>query len=190
MTKGVRMKKYAIILLTALFIFGCAGKPKDKKVLVKVNNYEITPEEFEEEFKESAYARNDTLESRKEFLNLLVNRKLILQDAQSKNLDKDRDFLKMIEKFWEQSLLKLALDKKSKEIAGLAQVSDKAIEEAYQKMLKEGKTDKTYEQMYNQIKWEIIREKETQLMDEWIERLREKSNIKVNYELLKQGKSR
>lgn len=180
------MRKYIIFLSVLMLITGCSSRPKERHILAKINNYEITPEEFEAEFKESAYGRNNTLESRQEFLNLLINRKLILQDAQVKDLDKDRDFLKMIEKFWEQSLLKLALEKKTKEIAGLAMVSDKTIEETYQKMLKEGKTDKTYDQMYNQIKWEITKLKETQALSDWMEGLRKKAQVKVNYNLLKQ----
>lgn len=116
------MKNKMIILLAVMFIAGCACPlPKDEKVLAKINNYEITPEEFEEQFKESPYARDNTLEARKDFLKVLIGRKLILQDAQAKGLDKEKEFLKMIERFWEQSLLKLALQTKSQEIALSAQ---------------------------------------------------------------------
>ncbi len=179
------MRKYFIILLLSVFVLGCQNQPKNKVVLAKVNNYEITQQEFEEEFKDSSFGRVDTLESRKEFLNTLINRKLILQEAQKKGLDKDKAFLKMIEKFWEQSLLKLALDKKSKEIAGSAIVSDKKIEEAYQRMLKNGKTDKTYDQMYNQIKWDILKLKESKAMNDWVNDLHKKADIKIDYGLLK-----
>ncbi len=108
------MKKNLIVLIFALFIFGCASKPQAKKeVLAKVNNYEIAKEEFDEEFKMSGYGRVDTPESKGDFLNNLINRKLILQDAQKKGLDKDKSFLKMIENFWEQSLLKKSRDKRN-----------------------------------------------------------------------------
>lgn len=180
------MKKYYLaILFLSLFILGCQNKPKDKTILAGINNYKITQQEFEEEFKDSSFGRVDTLESREEFLNALINRKLILEDAQKKGLDKDRAFLRMIEKFWEQSLLKLALDRKSKEIAGSAIVSDKKIEEAYQRMLKEAKTDKTYDQMYNQIKWDILKLKESKAMNDWVNDLRKKADIKIDYGLLK-----
>lgn len=180
------MKRNLIILLSALIIFGCNSKAQTKKeILVKVNNYEITKEEFEQEFKDSSFGRTDTPESRKEFLDNLINRKLILQDAEAGGLDKEPGFLKMIERFWEQSFLKLALDKKTKEIAGAAFVSDKVVEETYEKMRKEGKTDKTYDQMYNQIKWEITKLKETQMLNNWMSGLRNKAEIKVNEDLLK-----
>lgn len=180
------MKRNLIILVSVLFVLGCSSKAQTKKViLAKVNNYEITKEEFEQEFKNSPYGRVDTLESKKEFLQNLINRKLILQDAEAKGLDKEEGFLKMIERFWEQSLLKLALDKKTKEIAGAAFVSDKTVEEAYQNMYKDGKTDKTYDQMYNQIKWEITKLKEAQMLNNWMSGLRNKAEIKVNESLLK-----
>ena len=180
------MKKYLSFLLIAIFAAGCCPMPKEKKeTLAKINNYEISRAEFEQEFLSSSFARADTLESRKEFLENLINRKLILQDAQKTGLDKAKSFLKMIERFWEQSLLKLTLDVKTKEIAGAAFVSDKEIEEAYNKLQKEGKADKAYEQMYKQLKWEITRSKESQAMAEWVARLRRQADIKVNEQLLK-----
>lgn len=181
------MKKYFILLL-ALFVLGCQGKPEDKIVLAKINNYEITLDEFGEEFNESSYAADATAESKEDFLNNLINRKLILQDAQKKGLDKDKSFLKMIERFWEQSLLKLAIDKKTKEIAGSVMVHDKEIDEAYNNMPQEVRAAKPYESMYQQIKWQLTRDKESQLLNDWIAQLHKKSEIKVNYDLLKQGK--
>ncbi|RKY38357.1 MAG: hypothetical protein DRP76_04600 [Candidatus Omnitrophota bacterium] len=180
-------RKYLIISFLILSIFGCRGKIEEKRVVIRVNNYEITEEEFEKEFKKSPLGRVDTLEAREEFLNNLIDRKLILQQAQKEGLDKERNFLKLIESFWEQSLLKIALDKKSKEIAGSVYVSDEAIEARYKEMLKEGKTDKPYEEIYSQIKWELMKEKESKMMDKWLEELRKKAKIEINYDLLKKG---
>ncbi|MFH1397614.1 MAG: hypothetical protein ABIH27_03585 [Candidatus Omnitrophota bacterium] len=119
------MKNNIIFLLTILLIAGCGCPlPKDKKVLAKINNYEIGLDEFQAQFLASPYSKDNTPETRKGFLKMLIGRKLILQDAQAKGLDKENDFLKMIERFWEQSLLKLALDRKSQEIAGSVGVKD------------------------------------------------------------------
>lgn len=178
------MKKSLIILLSLVCIFGCGKQDKDKAVIAKVNNYEVTRGEFEEAFRGSNLSGIDSVESRKEFLNNLISQKLILQDAQRKALDKDKSFLKMIEKFWEQSLLKLALDRKSKEIAGSVSVSDKEIETAYNKMSKEGKAGKPYGEMYKQIKWELVQAKQTQAMNDWIAALNKEADIEVNCDLL------
>ncbi len=178
------MKRIIIFIAISMILIGC-GKQSKSEVLAKINNYEISPQEFEEEFKTSPYAKVNTIESRKEFLNNIVNRVLILQDAQRNNLDKSKNFLKMIQRFWEQSLLKLALDKKSQEIAGSMQILDKNVEEVYKRLAAEGKTTKTYDQMYKQIKWEITKAKETQSMNDWINQLNKNADIKIDYDLLK-----
>ena len=177
------MKKYPYLLFLLLFLLGCSRQP-EKQILVKINDYEITKGEFDTEFKQSAFGRNDTPESRREFLSSLIDRKLILQDAQQQGLDKNASFLKMIERFWEQSLLKLTLDEKSQLIANSAVVNELEIKDAYQKLIKEGKTDKSYEQMYKQIKWELARQKGSQMMNNWIASLRKKARIKINSYLL------
>ena len=125
------MRKYLIITLAVLMIAGCKCQAKDKQILARINNYEITKQEFLEEFKDSAYGVSDTEESRKSFLENLINRKLILQDAQRQGLDKDSAFLKSIERFWEQSLLKVMLDKKSKDISLLKGAVKKEAVNAY-----------------------------------------------------------
>jgi len=179
------MKRYYVILLV-LAILGCTQhKPKaNDKIIVKVNNYEISLKEFQEDFKASSFGRVDTLDSRKEFLDNLINRKIILYEAHKQNLDKEEGFLKMIEKFWEQSLLKLALERKIKDIANSTQVSDKMIEDAYNKLLKDNQADQPYDQMYQKIKWDITKLKEAQVLNEWIVKLRKQSNLKINYDLL------
>ena len=119
------MRKYLIIVLAVLMIAGCKCQAKDRQILAKINNYEITKQEFEEEFKNSGFSVSDTEESRKSFLENLINRKLVLQEAQRLGVDKDKAFLKSIERFWEQSLLKVMLDKKSKDISMLKEGADK-----------------------------------------------------------------
>lgn len=114
--------------MLSTFIVGCARCDKPKDVAVKINNYEISISEFEQEFKDSSFSRFDTAQSRKDFLDNLVNRILIVQDAQKKGLDNDPQFLKVVEKFWIQSLLKLALENKSKELSASCSGSDKELQ--------------------------------------------------------------
>jgi len=176
------MKKIIALLVIFGLIFGILllkGKKKED-YLVKINDYTITMQKFEKDFKDSAYATNDTPESRSEFLNGLIKRKLILQDAQTKGLDKDKEFLMMIERFWEQSLLQRAINEKNKEISSSVNVSDKAIEDEYKKLQREGKADKPYGQMYSQIKWSLKRAEESKAMQSWIAELYKNANIKMS----------
>ena len=179
------MKRQVVVLLLGVFVLGCgADRAPKAPVLVRVNDYEITGEEFELDFRNSRYAAIGTPQARREFLDNLINRKLMLQDAQARGLDKDPAFLKAIEKFWEQSLLKIYLDQKTTEIAEAAAVDDKAVEAAYTRMSQEARAGRSYLELYPQIKWEIAKAREAKLMNEWIARLRRGAQIQVNEPLL------
>ena len=182
------MKNLLFVFMIPAFLVGCTRYDKPKDVAIKINNYEMSKAEFEHEFKDSTFGRYDTAESRKEFLDNLIFKILIVQDAQKNNLDNDPQFIKMIEKFWVQSLLKLTLDNKFKEFVASASVSDKAVEEAYQKMVKDGKTTKTYDEMYQEIKWDITKAKESQMMNRWLKQLHDNANIRINKDSLLKDK--
>ena len=67
------------------------------------------------------------------FLDNLITRKLILQEAQKMGLDRKKEFLKAIENFWEKSLLKIMVDEKTDEIFTDITVTDEEVEESYAK---------------------------------------------------------
>lgn len=185
-------KIYSMFLLLAfLLVSGCCQNPYtdiDKNTVVSINNYNITRDEFEKDFKTSVYGKTDTPESRRDFLNSLIGRKLILQYAQKEGFDKEKSFLRMIERFWEQSLLKIALDKKTREIAAASSVTDDEVRMTYDTMLKESKVAGSYDSAYKRIKWELIRAKETKLMNDWIAEMRGKARIGVNDDILNEKK--
>jgi hypothetical protein len=178
-------------ILSAIFLIIIVGiviklstVKQQEDYVVKINNYTISKQEFIEEFQASAFAKNSTTESRREFLDLLIQRKLVLQDAQAKGLDKDKEFLKSIERFWEQSLLKRAVDKKSQEVTGSIFIPDSAVETVYNRLKSEGKADKPYDQMYKQIKWSLTQFQESQAVKKWIAELYKKAQIKINPDLV------
>ena len=155
----IRRSVLFLFLIGALLsVSGCGPRsgsdesPGDSPV-VTVNNYTITKDEFESEFKNSSFASVDTPESRQNFLNTLVDRKLLLQYAQPEGLDKEQAFLKTIEKFWEQSLLKVALDRKTREMESQSQ------EEA--------------------LNWEDKIALEAKMMNDWMNELRKNARIVI-----------
>jgi len=177
--------KPAIVVLFCLALVGCGTSVPPKQVVVTVNDYVVTIDEFEQGFAQSAYAAgDDKAQARREYLDTLINQKLILQDAQKKNLDKDRAFLRSIERFWEQSLLTVAIGVKTKEIGGSFQVPEDQVRKLYDQMVKEGLTAKTYEEMYPQIRWQAARQMEAQMLGSWMDGLRRDARIKINESLL------
>jgi len=96
-------------------ILGCQSRESGQQIVARVGSYVITQHEFEEAYKNSAYGRDHNLFYRSAFLKNMINQKLILLDAERRGLDRDPQFLKMIESFYQQSLLTTALQEKTKE---------------------------------------------------------------------------
>ena len=121
-----------------------------------------------------------TEEGREEYIDRLLEKEILLQEAQRQGLDREKDFMKTIEHYWEQALLRLLLEKKSKEIIGAIHVYDNEIEEYYR-----GSGEPlSLSEVRRDIKDAIRQEKETEAMNNWIEELRGKSQIKINRDLL------
>ena len=107
--------RFVIGAVILAFVLGCQPREPQQGVVARVGSYVITQNEFEEAYKNSAYGREHNIFYRSEFLKNMINQKLILLDAEKHGLDRDPQFLKMIENFWQQSLLTYALQEKTKE---------------------------------------------------------------------------
>jgi len=116
------MNRILSCLSLVVFICGCFTPMAQKeKVVAKVDNYSITQEEFDEAYANSPHSTVSPIQSRQDFLNNMINQKLILLDAQAHGLDKNKEFLKMVENFWQQSLLTMALKEENNEGVNLDQ---------------------------------------------------------------------
>ena len=72
------MKRFAIFLILAVFLIaGCGVKPASPTA-IKVNDIEISADEFEESFKDSSYT------TKQNFLESFISRLLILKEAERK----------------------------------------------------------------------------------------------------------
>lgn len=97
-----------LALLLAAFS-ACSDKPEDStKALAIINGKEITASEFDlrwsqlPEFARKTYAGQD---GRKKFLEELITRELLLQEARKRGLDRDRALVERVERFKERSVL-------------------------------------------------------------------------------------
>ena len=180
--------KYWALIICLVFVLGCQHKPPVEKVVAKIGDYVITQEEFEDAFKSSSFGIQDSAESRQVFLDNMINQKLIILDARAKGLDKNKDFLHMIQNFWEQSLLTVALREKSKEInSGTVQISSQEVQTVYDQMFKDGRVDKSLNDVYPQIQSMLTRQKESEKFNQWVKDLRQKTTVEIHQEYLKPG---
>jgi hypothetical protein len=181
----MKIMPHVALLFLFTFVIGCAQKDPGKQALARINNYEISKEEFEQEFKASIFGAKDTPGARREFLNHLINQKLILQDAQENGLDRTRGFLGAIENFWEQTLLRTALEQKIEKLAGSFSVTEQEVRSLYNRRLESGFFNTTYDNAAPMLRREISRNKETQALSAWIDKLHSKAKVEINEGLLK-----
>jgi peptidyl-prolyl cis-trans isomerase C len=131
------MKNNKLFLVVAsaillLFAVSCNKvKPLKEKELVRINDRVITLEEFEQEMEQLPLSLKTlmvTEEGRKDFLQKLIERELLLQEGVTKGFDKDREVLSKVEHF-KQGLIIEALTEKL--CAGKDEISDKEVETYY-----------------------------------------------------------
>ncbi|OGX27453.1 MAG: hypothetical protein A3F87_03905 [Omnitrophica WOR_2 bacterium RIFCSPLOWO2_12_FULL_51_24] len=104
-----------LIAAFALSVCGCTEKGPKKEVIATIGDYSLYKEDFLSEL--SLYPpeyRNKI--PKEQLLNDIIEKKILLLEAQRQGLDRNPEFMKMVERFWEQSLLRSLLNKKSEEI--------------------------------------------------------------------------
>jgi hypothetical protein len=174
--------RFIIIGLSLIAISGCAKKKESETIAIRVNDFIMSVGEFREELKDSGYSLQR--DAKQQLLEDVINRKLLLQEAERMGLDKEKGFLREIEHFWEKTLLKRILDRKSNEFAVGVSVNEDEVRVRYDQMTKEGMADKSFEELYDHIKWQILREKQTRAFNNWLKELRNQARIEIDKELL------
>lgn len=94
--------------------------PPVKNIALSINRKHITQEEFD-----ARLAAVHALD-RQDFINSLIVKELMIQDAQKEGIDKDEAFRRSIQEYYEQSLVKQVMDKKNKSLK--VAISDSEID--------------------------------------------------------------
>ena len=179
------------ILLLFLSANGCGKsqtKPKDSKILVKINNYELTTEDFRDEIRLTAHNKElpaDLQEAKEKLLDEIIMKKVLLQEAQRQHFDKDRAFTKEIERYWEQALLKRLINKKMTELSRQIIVKDSEVRDEYERLSREaGGKIGAFDSQEAEIKGDIYNRKMQALFEDWLKKLKTGSDVKVYKENL------
>lgn len=189
----MRYKKLLFILplFMILAISGCGKKQpaEEKKLVAMINNYEITVEDFQDDANlmlSKKYPAGDAEKAKDDLLEEMITKKMLLQEAQAKNFDKDKAFMKEIERYWEQALLKLLIREKTREFLQQMSVKDDEISKEYERMkVEEGKSVEPYEKALPMIRSEIKRRKVAEAFSQWVSGIRDRAKIKIYKENLK-----
>ncbi len=131
------MRKVVVLMLIVPLLFAfvaCAKKEGQKgSDLAKVGNVTITQAELEREIKNLPDFAQKIFEGsggKERFLNELVKKELLYQEALKKGLDKNTEYLKKVEDFKKITLIGQLLEK---EIESKAKVTDQDVKDYYEK---------------------------------------------------------
>ena len=174
-----------LIFVSICLICGCGHADKKPPAAIKIGDINITADEYRDAFKNSPYFSIGTPESKKEFLDNFIARMLILREADRTGMDKNPEFLKSVQLFWQQSLIKMMVDRKIKEISVHIRINESEIKDYYQANKDTEFKGQEMPAVYDQIKWVLFNKKQKALLDEWLDSLRARSKVSVNNKLLK-----
>ena len=129
------MKKIVVfaVVVAVLCVFVSCAKQGEQKgpYLAKVGNVKITDADLEREMKNlPPFAQKlfEGIEGKKKFLNELVKKELLYQEALKEGLDKDATYVQKVEDFKKITLIGQLLEK---ELAKKAKVTDEDIKQYY-----------------------------------------------------------
>ncbi len=177
------------VLLAALLLGGCAGETEESKAIVAtINDYELTQEEFRRRLvEETRYLGEQQVseEFMQAFLDQTIRKELLIQEAIRQKLDREEKFMRTIERYWENTLIRDVLEKQSKEVADSTVVREADVEALYAERKEEIPDLPPYEEVAPILRDELQDRAMTQALDEWIKGLRGNATVIVNTENLR-----
>lgn len=178
---------WLLIILCALLFFCTQEKNEENKTLAKINDYVLTLDEFQNQLAQEVKLDKEfklTKEAKKEFLDQLITKEILIQEAKRRNLDRKEKFIRTIERYWESTLIRDLMEMEQQKIESRTMVSQEEIEMRYHEMKNLNKNLPPLESVRHNISKEIMEDKMQRLLEEWSSQLKKRARIDINEELL------
>jgi hypothetical protein len=180
-----------IYLGFALIFWGCSGGQTDSKspVLARINDYQLTVDEFERQLVAETRYDTDyklTREAKTQLLEELIRKELLIQEAKRLELDRQDSFMRAIERYWESTLIRDLMNLKGKEIGARIYLTEEEVEGHYQQLKNQGYVEGALEEVRPKIADQLLEEKKTAKLRQWVDEMRQSADIKIDQSLLDQ----
>jgi len=176
------------LLLIALAFSACAQKEEDGgRVLAQINKYTLLQSEYQALLAQEIEYEPDfklSRESRERFLEELIHKELLIQEAKRLKLDRREKFVRAIERYWEATLIRDLMEKKGREIAMTTLVTQEEIDACDIKLDPAEKENISPEELKAKITARLKEDKKSRRLKKWIDGLRQKAHIEINKDLL------
>lgn len=179
------------VYLSTMLLSGCSGQPTDEEAVAVINDYRMTKDDLQEGVEIVSVYRpveSGSLDEKMKILDTLIEKEILLQEAQKQNLHKDEKFLKTIENYWKQTLLRVLIENKMREVSGKTRVYDDEVRAYYEKLHEENPDIPPISEVKPEIERIIRQQKETEKIKQWQEKLKQEADITINEEALKEIK--
>jgi hypothetical protein len=185
------MKKNIAPLI--LFIM-CTGllccsqeKAEDSEILARINNYNLSLDTFQNQIAAEIEMDENfrvTKAAKDQFLERLIKKQLLVQEAKKLGLDRKKKFIRAIERYWESTLIRDLMDLKGKEISDKTYISENEIQTRYNEIKGSEETYPPIEKVREKIRKQLLENKKSRILSEWIDDLRQNADIEINDKLL------
>lgn len=186
-------KNFLMSFALGLYIMlaGCASEApsESQEIAIQVNKSKITLTEFNDLLKFEAYADPEvdlTEENRDQFIDYLIRKELMIQEAARLQLDQKKDFMLTIEKYWESTLIRNLLNLKAEELKKKVLVTEDEIGQYYE--IHKQDFQAPLAEVKEGIQQVLESEKMEEKLEEWTSSLRENAEIKVDRQLISQAR--
>ncbi len=172
------------VLLLGLVACNPDNSVDTKDVAIKVNNAVVSTEEFNEMIKLEVYADPEMSlsdENRKRYVEYLISKELMIQEAMRLKLDRNKNFIKTIETYWEATLIRKLLDSKTAELKKEILVTEDEIKAYY--TANKDEFGEPYEEFKETIKSILESRHLKERLDAWTLSLRDSADITINQNL-------
>jgi hypothetical protein len=187
---AVRACAATVLIFLSLVFGGCGSDPgpEAKESVIQVNNWQISLAEFNDLLRFEIYADPEidlTRDSRAAFIDYLIQKELMIQEAARLKLDRKEAFVRTIQNYWESTLIRHLLDLKNEEFKKMILVTEEEIDDYYAQN-KDWFDGVPPEEVREQISRSLTSRKLSAKMEEWTDSLRQNAEIIIDPQLISQ----
>lgn len=184
------MKNFVVLVLVFFFsiiLYCCSSdNSKDDQVVAKINDYELTLAKFHRTLTAELELEKQfklTSETKRDFIEKLIRKELLIQEAKKLGLDRTREFAETITRYWESTLIRSLMELKSREIKEKTFISEEEIYIRYEEMKESIEDIPPIVELHDDIRQVLSDEKMKLKLMEWIETLRKNATVEIDEEL-------
>ncbi len=179
---------YLLVFIPVFFLPACSqGSPESNLVVAKINGFKLTQAEYLGQLSAELEFDRDfklTDEAKKEFLEQIIRRELLIQEAQRLKLDRQKKFVRAIERHWESTLIRDLLEIKGGQVGQTVVVSQANATSRYEQMKAAGENLPPFPEIRSRIVDELREEKKSLMLTQWIDGLRKDAKVEIDDALL------